>query len=132
MTMFSINHQGLPQLAADLAKTGSGIAAEVEKPIRESGRELRDAARTAARKSAGRHGKYYPASITDEVRMGDGGMYAEVGPDPEKPQGGMSFEYGSAHQPPHNDLGDAANAAEPKFAAAVEKAIDKLLAAYGL
>lgn len=130
--MFSINHTGLSQLADDLARAGSGIAAEVEKPVRQSGNELRDEARKNARKSAGTHGRYYPASITAEVRMGDGGIFAEVGPDSEKPQGGMSFEYGSAHQPPHNDLGDAANVVEPKFVAAVEQQIDGLLRAAGL
>lgn len=132
MSMFSINHQGLSQLADDLARAGSGIAAEMEKPVRQSGRELRDEARSRARKTAGRHGKYYPASITDEVRMGDGGIFAEVGPDPDKPQGGMSFEYGSANQPPHNDINGAADVMEPKFVAAVEKAIDDLLTAHGL
>src|SRR5690348_2831873 len=126
MTMFSINHQGLSQLADDLASSGSGIAAEMEKPVRKSGRELRDLARANARKSAGKHGKYYPAAITDDVMMQSGAIFAEVGPDPERPQGGMSFEYGSAHQPPHNDLNQAADVMEGKFAAAVEDAIDGL------
>lgn len=130
--MFSINHTGLTELAQDLAVAGSGIAAEMEPEVRQQGRLLREAARANARKSAGRHGRLYPSSITDEVRMADGGIFAEVGPDSDKPQGGMSFEYGSAHQPPHNDLGAAADVFEPLFIAAVEKKVDQLLRSHGL
>lgn len=128
----TITSTGLPQLADALSAAGSGVAAEMEPVVRTAGRELRDAARLLARVTAGRHGRRYPASITDEVLMQNGAIYAEVGPDTEKPQGGMSFEYGSAHQAPHNDMALAGAAAEPLFMQAVEDAVDALLTAHGL
>lgn len=128
----TIDHSGLDQLANDLAASGSGIAAEMEPVVRSQGRELRDKARENARRTAGAHGRWYPRSITDTVQMQSGAIFAEVGPDPNKAQGGMSFEFGSAHQPPHNDLGDALAVQGPLFQKEVKAAVEKLLRAHGL
>lgn len=128
----AITSTGLPQLAAELAAAGSGIAAEVEPVIRSQGRELRDLARILAKSTAGKHGRLYVLAITDEVRMMNGAMLAEVGPDSDKPQGGMSFELGSANQPPHNDIEMAGAIQEPIFTQSVEDAVDALLTAHGL
>ena len=69
-----------------------------------------------ARAKSGRHGKHYPNSITLESRtLGVLHVEAEVGPDPSKPQGGMSFEFGSRNQPPHLSGQKAAQGLEDRL-----------------
>lgn len=80
-------------------------------------------ARGFATRSAGRHGKHYPNSITAEPR---GELKWEYGPDSARPQGGMSFEYGSRNQPPHLDLAKSADIIGPKLASDVGDLVDKL------
>jgi hypothetical protein len=85
--------------------------------------------RAGARRSSGRHGKHYPASITHDVTIQDGAVTSDIGPDNAKLQGrmGRGFEYGSVHQPPHMDGATAfARNAEP-FADKVQAAIDHVV-----
>lgn len=75
--------------------------------------------------------KHYPKSITwDQPRgfygFGGGSISAEYGPDPARPQGGMSFERGSRNQPAHNDLARSADVIAEKFGSDVLKVAGRL------
>lgn len=85
--------------------------------------------RSGARKTARRHGKRYPSSITRDVTIQSGAVTSDIGPDSAMPQGGMGrgFEYGSVHQPPHMDGAVAFARNTGKFEAAVSDAIAKVV-----
>ena len=85
--------------------------------------------RSNARKTARRHGKRYPSSITHDVTIASGAVTSDIGPDSAMPQGGMGrgFEYGSVHQPPHMDGAVAFARNTGKFEAAVSDAIAKVV-----
>jgi len=80
---------------------------QMRKVVRDGAGALTVLWRQNARDTAGEHGKHYPRSIGYDLR--DGGLTAVIGPDASKPQGGMSFEYGSRNQPPHLDGNRAAD-----------------------
>ncbi|GAA2484605.1 hypothetical protein GCM10010406_21090 [Streptomyces thermolineatus] len=69
--------------------------------------------------TARRHARLYPASVSYDVTPLPGGATAEIGPDKGRPQGALGnlLEFGSVHNPPHNDGGRALLAEEPRFAA---------------
>lgn len=71
--------------------------------------------------TAGRHARRYPASISYDLTPLPGGATAEIGPDKARPQGALGnlLEFGSVHNPPHNDGGRALLTEEPRFAAQV-------------
>jgi hypothetical protein len=50
----------------------------------------------------------------------------EYGPDIARPQGGMSFEYGSRNQPPHLDLARSADLIGPSTVGEVGRMVDRL------
>lgn len=106
----------------------SAVKAHTEAPdvVKQEAQRLRNDWRDNARRTAGRHGKHYPSSITMEQEEG---ATWEVGPDSAYPQGGMGrgFEYGSVNQPPHLDGMRAAMAAEPRLEKAVEDWAARLL-----
>ena len=86
--------------------------------------------RNNARQTAGRHGRLYPNSVGfDFAAYGPDLFAATIGPDKAVPQGALGnlLEYGSVHNPPHNDGGRALDAELPRFNAPME-----LLAARGL
>lgn len=76
-------------------------------------------AKANARRTSGSHGKHYPNAFTAEAITP---LMWEYGPDASRPQGGMSFEFGSRNQPPHLDLAKSADIAGPLFARDVSKA----------
>lgn len=89
-------------------------------------RDWRNNARATGRK----HAKHYPRSIGfDIARYGPDIWAATIGPDKGGPQGALGnlLEYGSVHNPPHNDGGRALAVEMPRFVAQME-----LLAARGL
>ncbi|MFI6813768.1 hypothetical protein ACIBG7_15210 [Nonomuraea sp. NPDC050328] len=85
--------------------------------------------RANARKTAGRHGRHYPNSITSEQLYSTSGPEWEIGPDRAKKQGSMGrgFEYGSVKQPPHLDGARAVEKVGPEFNAAVDKLMKDFL-----
>lgn len=125
----SIEIQGLKNLIRDLEQAAVTVLPAVQAVTRENGKALEYAWRANARRTAGKHGKWYPSSITSEDRLTFAGATAEVGPDVTRRQGrmGRGFEFGSVHQPPHLDGTKAAEVIEPQFAAAVEAAVAGLL-----
>lgn len=66
---------------------------------------------------------HYPASIGFDLDILSGVIQAVIGPDKDKNhlQGdlGNLIEFGSAKNPPHNDGGQALQAEDPRFVAAI-------------
>lgn len=111
------------KLEHDFGKVPGKAVATVTAAVVKSGGSLRTVWRSNARATSGVHGIHYPLAITTEMKFGLGSIAAEVGPDPSKKQGGMSFEFGSVNQPPHLDGQKAADAVTPKFLKAMEAAL---------
>lgn len=116
----------LSALAVDLGKVSAGTTVKMAEVFREAGRDLTKQWAANARATSGTHGKYYPDSIDSEMQISTD-IVVEVGPNPAKKQGGMSFEYGSVNQPPHLDGQKAADAEVPKLEARVDTALAYLL-----
>jgi len=116
-------------LARDLESIATRVRPDMRGVVRDGIRVGADLARTNARRTAGRHGKHYPRSITSEMNAGLGlfgnTISGEYGPDTARPQGGMSFEFGSRNQAPHLDLARSADIVGPAFARSVREQIDE-------
>lgn len=118
---------------ADLARDLKGIAVRVRPDMRgvvkDGLRVGTQLAKANARRTAGEHGKHYPKAITSEMGAGLGlfgnTISGEYGPDASRPQGGMSFEFGSRNQRPHLDLARSADVVGPSFARSVRDQIDE-------
>ncbi len=121
--------QGLTGLTHDLEQAAVEALPVVKAITEANGKVLEEMWRANARLTAGKHGKYYPSSITSESVLQFGAAAVEVGPDKSRKQGGMGrgFEYGSVHQPPHLDGTKAVEVIEPKFVSEVELGIAGLL-----
>lgn len=115
-------HHGIDDLASDMAAIPPMAARDMADAVRKNAQAGERYARGFAKQSAGAHGKLYPRSITSEARS----VFSwEYGPDASRPQGGMSFEYGSRNQPPHLDLARSADIVGPRFARDVERLPDR-------
>lgn len=114
---------GIDDLAGDMRRIAVGARRDMIGVVREGIRVGNVVARDNARRSAGRHGKHYPKAFTSEMRLygGLGLIVGEYGPDASRPQGGMSFEYGSRNQKPHLDLARSADLMGPVFAGEVRR-----------
>jgi hypothetical protein len=86
-------------------------------------------AKDFARESAGAHGKLYHRAFSAEMHRGGAPhVYSgEYGPNPALPQGGMSFEWGSRNQPPHQDLNKSADIIGPAMVRETRDAVQELL-----
>lgn len=98
--------------------------------VKEYAKKVEKEWRANARRTARRHGRHYPNSITSEQIFNASGPEWEIGPDSAKKQGSMGrgFEFGSVKQPPHLDGARATQAIEPEFNAAVDKLVKEFLA----
>lgn len=128
-----IDTSELTALSRDLGKVSAGTAAAMYDVIAEGAKDLRDEWRANARATSGEHGKYYPDSITFDMRVGRS-ITAEIGPDPRLKQGSMGpgFEYGSVNQPPHLDGQRAADTVVPRIDRRIDSALGHLLGGAGL
>lgn len=122
---------GVNDLIADMTKIRKEAPTVLNGIVRDGIRAGTVLAKDNARRSAGKHGKRYPAAITSQMRTpyhyGDGTIFhGEYGPDISRPQGGMSFEYGSRNQKPHLDLNRSADVIGPQFPREVGDAVDRL------
>lgn len=115
----------LAALSVDLGRTGVRLTGQLQKVFVEAGDDLVEAWADNARATAGVHGKHYPDSIDKDLLISRD-IAVEVGPNPAKPQGGMSFEYGSANQPPHLDGQRAADEIIPRLSRRVEITLGEL------
>lgn len=115
---------GLGDLARDMKAIAVRVRPDMRGVVRDGLRVGTMLAKENARRSSGTHGKHYPKSITSEMHSGLGlfgnSISGEYGPDSSRPQGGMSFEFGSRNQPPHLDLARSADVISPSFARSVD------------
>lgn len=102
--MTSFDDRELVALAADLENMGSKTHKAVRGVFQSGAQDLKNEWRANATKTAGEHGRLYPLAIDWEEKISTS-IHMEIGPDSDKPQGGMGpgFEFGSANQPPHLD-----------------------------
>ncbi|MFD9124353.1 hypothetical protein [Kitasatospora sp. NPDC059571] len=115
---------GLEALAADLARAAAEIDSRCRQVVSRGALNIKNDWRANARSTAGRHARLYPLSIGYDLTTVPGaGSSALIGPDKAGPQGALGnlLEYGSVHNPPHNDGGRALLAEEPRFIAAVDQ-----------
>ena len=117
--MISWDLADLSGLVADFDAAPGKVARAARDVVEQTAIELRDEWRANARVTAGAHGKHYPRAI--DYRMGGfASIYADVEPNEAKPQGGMSFEFGSINQPPHLDGQRALDTIAPRFMRRIE------------
>jgi hypothetical protein len=87
--------------------------------------------RANARSSSGRHAPAYPNAVGfDFAAYGPDLFMAIIGPDKGAAQGALGnlLEYGSVHNPPHNDGGRALAAELPRFEAQMQLLAERGLA----
>lgn len=120
---------GLDELSRDLHRAAKEAREAARKVVKRGAVNVKRDWRSNATRSAGRHARRYPYSIGFDITAGTAAIVAEIGPDKAAVQGplGNLLEFGSTNNPPHNDGGRALRAEEPRFHAAMEKAIGDLL-----
>jgi hypothetical protein len=116
-------------LASDMRKIADGAPRALRGVVREGIKVGNTVARDNAKRTAGQHGKLYHRAFSAEMRptfagFGSATYSGEYGPDIAKPQGGMSFEWGSRNQPPHQDLAKSADLIGTVFAHEVGRTVD--------
>lgn len=120
----------LAGLERDLRDIAPKAKTEFRGVVRDAVKAGNTVAKDFARQSAGRHGKRYPAAFTSQMNTG-GGLFGntysgEYGPDIARPQGGMSFEWGSRNQKPHLDLNRSADLLAYQMPSHVRAVLDEL------
>jgi len=121
-----IEAHGLREISADLTGISRRTAGAVVDAFGQSAGDLAATWKRNAKATSGKHGKHYPNSIDFEQRLSFNVEF-EVGPNPFKRQGRMSFEEGSVNQPPHLDGAKAADEVLPRLQKRVERALAGLL-----
>lgn len=113
----------LDNLERDMRSIPITATRDMVKTVRDGIKVGRTVARDNAKRTARSHGKHYPNAITSEMTSVSpgGSISGEYGPDSARPQGGMSFEFGSRNQPPHLDLAKSADLIGPAFAQEVSR-----------
>ncbi|MFF7991768.1 hypothetical protein ACFZDG_18485 [Kitasatospora xanthocidica] len=119
----SIDTSGLEALVGELARTGQEAARGARQVVSKGALNIKKDWQQNARASSGQHAPLYPASIGYDLETTPVGTTAVIGPDKGAAQGplGNLLEFGSVHNPPHNDGGRALLAEEPRFLAAIEE-----------
>lgn len=130
MARVRVRH-GIDDLASDLAAIPVKATREMRGIVRDGIRVGNQVAKDNARRSEGAHGKHYHKAFTTEIRPVFAGFgtvihSGEYGPDIARPQGGMSFEFGSRNQPPHLDLARSADLIGPATLGEVGRMVDRL------
>lgn len=117
MASVRVTH-GIGDLSRDMARIPAKAAKDMVGAVRDGVRVGGLLARENAKRSSGTHGKHYPKAITwDRSVRGAFGVYlSEYGPELGRPQGEMSFEFGSRNQKPHLDLARSADIVGPALA----------------
>lgn len=117
MDGITVDTHEIDQLAADFLAEALAIDLRVLPVVEATAQRVQDDARANA--SGHPSLPHYPASITHDVRHDAGGIYAEIGPDKDLPQGplGSIIEYGSANNAPQGNLAKASAQNEDRFEA---------------
>lgn len=118
---------GVADLARDLAQIQARVRPDMRAVVRDGVKVGGTLAKTNAKRSAGKHGRWYSTAITGSMRR-DMGLFGntisgEYGPEAEMAQGDMSFEFGSRNQEPHLDLARSADVVGPSFLRSVDDAV---------
>lgn len=129
--MITFDARELTTVAIDIGKVGVQSTKAMVEVFQEGGETLSNAWAHNARATSGVHGKHYPNSIDWEMQLSTN-IVIEVGPNPAKPQGGMSFEEGSVNQPPHLDGQRAADYEIPLIERKANRRLDAILGALNL
>lgn len=122
----------LRSLAADFTAAPRKAQREAVEVVAKAALQVKNGWRDNARSSAGSHAPAYPDSISYDLSLTGalvGHVEAEIGPDKSRRQGALGnlIEFGSVHNPPHNDGGRALRDESPKFEKALaEAALDAL------
>lgn len=130
MTAARFDMSDVRRLERHLARSIPRIRRDARAVTMRGAVNVKDNWRNNARQTAGKHAKHYPRSVGfDIAAYGPDLWMATIGPDKAGPQGALGnlLEYGSVHNPPHNDGGRALATELPLFLAQME-----LLAARGL
>jgi len=114
-------------VATDLAQIRAEARPKLRGVVRDGVRAGTILAKDNATRTAGRHGRLYPRAITSSMDAGLGlfgnVISGEYGPERDRDQGGMSFEFGSRNQKPHLDLARSADIIGPQFEREVDEAV---------
>lgn len=129
--MITFDSHELAALSVDIGKVGRTSTKAMIEGLEEGAESLSNAWAFNARATSGVHGKHYPNSIDWEMQLSTDIVF-EVGPNPAKPQGRMSFENGSVNQPPHLDGQRAADYEIPQIERKVNRRLDAILGALNL
>ncbi|MFE0651055.1 hypothetical protein ACFVZH_20940 [Streptomyces sp. NPDC059534] len=126
MTEFNVRE--LVQLAEVLEESLAEAEPQMVAIVTRGALTVKNAWRSNAIASSGRHARRYPYSVGYDVTPIPGGATAEIGPDKGKRQGALGnlLEYGSSKNPPHNDGGRALTAEGPAFEAHVTELAERL------
>lgn len=113
--------------AADLDVSRARVDAEAEKVVSKGSLNVKKAAREKA--PHGPHTPHYENSINYDIYREQGVIVGEIGPAEGRRQWGLGnlLEYGSAHNPPHPHHEPALDEEEPRFYAAAEGIIPRVL-----
>lgn len=122
---------GVSDLRDDLVRISKEAPVALRGVIVEGIRVGNSVAKDNARRTAGRHGKHYPNAFSTEMHktfsgFGSNIYSGEYGPVIGRPQGDMSFEWGSRNQAPHLDLNKSADLIGPSMPGEVRRALDEV------
>jgi hypothetical protein len=124
----SFDAHEVDRLAADLGRVPGRIVPEVEKVVAKGALNIRKGWRNRWKGLS--HLPRLAGSINYDLKVGLGGIEAEIGADKGKPQGPLASiaEFGTVNNAPHPGGAPALAAEAPKFEKALgdaaEKAID--------
>ena len=129
MSSWSVEVDGDTELEAALERSGEGLVDGLTKATKDAGTDMRDTWRANAKRTAGKHGKWYPGDIQATTTSGVDFAESTIEPRAGRRQAAMSFEYGSRKQPPHLDAAKAFPAVDEKWRTACDEALDRALEA---
>jgi hypothetical protein len=128
MPSVTFDVRGLIAFTKDLERDAAIAPVDAAKVVGKAAQNIKRDARQRVRGI--RHAPAYPWSIDyDPVHIGRTAVQTLVGPNNDKRQGGLGniLEYGTVHNAPIPHLAPAAEAEEPRFAAAMEALAVKAL-----
>jgi hypothetical protein len=129
MSTWSVSVSGDEQLEAAFAEAPEKLIDGLHKATKDAGTDMRNTWRANAKRTAGKHGKWYPGDIQANTDSGVDWVESTIEPSRARRQGAMSFEYGSRHQPPHLDGAKAMLVVTPVWNRACDEALDRALEA---
>jgi hypothetical protein len=125
----TVDVHGLEALALQMDQVAATAARDARQIVSKGALNVKTDWRANAQATAGVHARHYPRSIGYDLTTLPVGASAVIGPDKGMRQGALGnlLEYGSVHNPPHNDGGRALLTEEPRFLAAVQALAARLL-----